>query len=109
NERETDCAATAVQGARKIRQQSLGNKFAQSLRRAALRPSEEQNQKRNREQSPKPVWRAEGHGNFFQIVCDNKSWAMSKPHPAMMQAGKRSRYSWYFFTITVVFSILSMS
>ena len=82
-------------------QQSLRNKFAQPQRRRVVprapkaTTSSGTSRAQNQYVAPKIIVSARAkflHGNFFQMVCDNRICATSRPHPAMMQAGKRSRY-----------------
>src|SRR5207249_4020208 len=48
----------------KLRQQARGNKLLQPLQSTMFRAHEERNQERDKQQSPKPFWCAEGHGTF---------------------------------------------
>src|SRR4051794_41771914 len=95
---------------RQIWEQTLRNEGSQSERGPSFRAKEQQNQQWDENQCPEPVRRAKiNHGNFFQTVCDNKSCATSRPSPAAIQAGKKSRYCLDFFTENVVFFNLSVS
>src|SRR5262249_29607232 len=89
---ESQNTPRTVHSCRKLRQQFRRNEFAQSRDRALFRSCEQNREHRNRKQGPKPFWRSEGHGSFFQIVCERRSCATSKPAPLMMQSGNKSRY-----------------
>jgi len=94
-QRKLQSAPKTIDSSSQSREQAAGYEFLDAPRTSAFRAQENQNEKRDNEQGPKPLWcpeRQRVHGNFFQMVSERRTCVRSKPQPAMMQIGNKSRY-----------------